>query len=478
MKLSELLNKSDLDDDPEVCAIEVDSRRVDAQTWWLAARGVSSHALDYADDQLQYAGVVYEPPYAAARPDWIAVDDLGVKVGEIAARFYAYPSKKLRIFAVTGTDGKSSLVHLIAQALDAAMIGTIGIGRLNALQQASHTTPDALNMQRTLAGFVQQGVDRVAMEVSSHALDQGRIAGVDVDVAIFTNLSRDHLDYHADMEAYFLAKAKLFAQPISHAVINIDDEYGRRLIAEGHIHPQATVWGVSSQGNIHLDVDHMLQAKAVELHQRGISMTLCVDNEEVAIGSRLLARFNVDNLLNVAACLLADGVVVSSLPALLAGLRGVPGRVEAIALPNHTTALVDYAHTPAALENALRGIRAHIKGKLWVIFGCGGDRDTGKRPLMASAAEQFADYVVVTDDNPRSEHPAAIVRDVLAGFIRPENVEVVQPRKAAICHVLNKMQPGDAVLIAGKGHEHYQIIGGVRHDFSDQAVVNEWVAAQ
>lgn len=474
MRLCELLQRDDLPETP-VQKIETDSRLLDRDTWWLAGNGVSSHALDHATANLQCAGIIYEPPYTPVEPDWIAYPDLSHYIGDIAARFYGHPSKQMAVFAVTGTDGKSSLVHFLAQALDAGMIGTIGNGRLEDLRKASHTTPDALNMQRLLADFAAQNIKRVAMEVSSHALDQGRIGGVEVDVAVFSNLSRDHLDYHADMEDYFLAKARLFSRPIKHAVINIDDAYGKRLIDEGKIYPDATVWAVSSNGHSHHQVDHILQAEDITLHSAGISMTLKVDGESLTIDSTLLARFNVDNLLNVAACLLADGSPVSGLAEKLRNLCGVPGRVERITLPQGCTAMVDYAHTPGAIENALQGVRAHVSGKLWVIFGCGGNRDKGKRPLMAAAAERYADCVVVTDDNPRHEDPNTIVAEVVAGLERPQDAQVIQPRDAAIRSVLDQMQAGDGLLIAGKGHEDYQIIGDVRHPFSDQGVVKDWL---
>ncbi|UJF24609.1 UDP-N-acetylmuramoyl-L-alanyl-D-glutamate--2,6-diaminopimelate ligase [Suttonella sp. R2A3] len=474
MNLRELLAADVEDGERHVARITTDSRQLDAQTWWLAGRGVSRHALDFYDPNLNYAGVIYEPPHPAAQPDWIAVDQLNMKVGEIAARFYGHPSDRLTIFAVTGTDGKSSLVHLLAQGLDAAMLGTIGNGRLNQLQKASHTTADALSMQQQLAQFVDQGVEQVAMEVSSHALDQGRIAGVKVDVALFSNLSRDHLDYHGTMDAYFLAKSQLFARPIRHAIVNIDDSYGRRLIKEDLIYKEATIWAVSSRDAASVSADNVLTATEIELGSDGISFTLSVDGQSVRVHSRLLARFNVDNLLNVAACLMANGYSLKDCAAVLAKLHGVPGRVERIGLPEGRAAIVDYAHTPAALENALQGIRAHIKGKLWVVFGCGGNRDMGKRPLMAEVAERYADHVVLTDDNPRHEDPRSIIDQVLTGFTHPDNVQVVCPREAAIIAALEQMQAGDGLLIAGKGHEDYQIIGDTRHYFSDQQVVNDY----
>lgn len=476
MIVNDLLGKMVVGGEREVRAIATDSRKLDSETWWLAAQGVSHHALDFYRPELSYAGVIYQPPHACAQPDWVAVPDLAAHLGEIAARFYHHPSERLRVFAVTGTDGKSSLVHLLAQALDAAMLGTIGNGRLSALSKATHTTPDALSLQQQLAAFVREGITQVAMEVSSHALDQARIAGVAVDVAVFSNLSRDHLDYHADMEAYFLAKAQLFGAPIAHAVINVDDAYGRRLLDEQHVYAGASVWTVSSHGAQAVAGAHNVRARDIALTPEGIQFTLHVDGASIAIHSPLLARFNVDNLLNVAACLLASGGTLDACAAALSRLHGVPGRVERIALSDGRAAMVDYAHTPAALENALQGIRAHVAGELWLVFGCGGDRDKGKRPLMAAAAESHADHIILTDDNPRHEDPKAIVDDVLAGFRQPERVQVIQPREAAINAALRQMRAGDALLIAGKGHEDYQIIGDTRHAFSDQQVVNDYVA--
>ena len=360
----------------------------------------------------------------------------------------------------------------------AAMLGTIGYGRLARLQEASHTTPDVLRVQRYLREFADSGVKSVAMEVSSHALSQGRVDAVDFDIAVFSNLSRDHLDYHKDEEDYFLAKARLFARPVRVAVINIDDAHGRRLLDENRVHARALVFAVSSEGRRHAKAHAHLLAQDWQLGERGIQLRLVYEkdgeHEEAAVESNLLARFNVDNLLNVAACLLSRGVPFADISDKLAALTGVPGRVERLALPNGAAAIIDYAHTPKALESVLSGIRPHVPGKLWVVCGCGGDRDRGKRPLMAQAAVAFADEAVFTDDNPRTEAPSSIIHDMLAGLANPAAVQVVQPREAAIRHVLGKLCPGDAVVIAGKGHENYQIIGTVKHHYSDQEVVRAW----
>ena len=461
--------------DRDIAAIATDSRALTPQTLWLAARGISHHALDFYNPELHPAAIAYEPPYANPPADAIPCEHLGAHLGEIAARFYDHPARALKLIGVTGTDGKSSLVHFLAQATGGAMLGTIGYGKLDALEPASHTTPDPLRVQQYLARFRDAGIETVAMEVSSHALAQGRVAAVEYHIGVFTNLSRDHLDYHHDMEDYFLAKASLFARPLPVAVINIDDAHGRRLLDENRVHPKTRVIAVSSQNHAHPRAALTLRARDIVLSPDGIAYTLETEAEQVAIQSGLLARFNVDNLLNTAACLLALGTPLAAIPAKLAALHGVPGRAERIGLGNGAAAIIDYAHTPAALANILQGVRAHVPGKLWCIYGCGGDRDRGKRPLMAQAAEQYADAVVITDDNPRTENPADIIADSLRGMGHREKAWIKRPREEAIRFVLPQLQAGDAVVIAGKGHEDYQILGTTKHHYSDQETVRTWL---
>ena len=474
-KLNELLHGFAAADARPIAAIASDSRALTPQTLWLAARGVTHHALDFYNPELHPAAIVYEPPYANPPAGAIVCEQLGAHLGEIAARFYDEPAKALNVIGVTGTDGKSSLVHFLAQATGGAMLGTIGYGTLDALEPASHTTPDPLRLQQHLAAWRDAGVQTVAMEVSSHALAQHRVGGIDFRIGVFTNLSRDHLDYHRDMEDYFLAKARLFARPLPVAVINIDDAHGRRLLDENRVHAETRVIAVSSHGNSHPRAALTLQARDIQLSPDGIAYTLETEAEQVAIKSGLLARFNVDNLLNTTACLLALGVPLADIPAKLATLHGVPGRAERIGLGNGAAAIVDYAHTPAALANILQGVRAHVPGKLWCVFGCGGDRDRGKRPLMAQAAEQYADGVVLTDDNPRTENPADIIADSLRGMGNREKAWIKRPREEAIRFVLPQLQAGDAVVIAGKGHEDYQILGTTKHHYSDQETVRTWL---
>ena len=474
-KLNELLHGFAAADARPIAAIASDSRALTPQTLWLAARGISHHALDFYNPELHPAAIAYEPPYENPPAGAIACEQLGAHLGEIAARFYDHPARALKLIGVTGTDGKSSLVHFLAQATGGAMLGTIGYGKLDALESASHTTPDPLRVQQYLARFRDAGIETVAMEVSSHALAQGRVAAVEYHIGVFTNLSRDHLDYHRDMEDYFLAKASLFARPLPVAVINIDDAHGRRLLDENRVHPKTRVIAVSSQNHAHPRAALTLRARDIVLSPDGIAYTLETEAEQVAIQSGLLARFNVDNLLNTAACLLALGTPFAAIPAKLAVLHGVPGRAERIGLGNGAAAIIDYAHTPAALANILQGVRAHVPGKLWCIYGCGGDRDRGKRPLMAQAAEQYADAVVITDDNPRTENPADIIADSLRGMGHREKAWIKRPREEAIRFVLPQLEAGDAVVIAGKGHEDYQILGTTKHHYSDQETVRTWL---
>lgn len=454
--------------------ITTNSKNVVAQGLWLAPKGISHHALDYYCEELPPCAIVYEPPYDNPPPHAIACEDLSLHLSKIAGRFYGNPSQHLQMIGVTGTDGKSSLAYLLAASLkNCAMLGTIGYGPIDSLLPASHTTPEALLVQKYLERFRQHGMDTVVMEVSSHALAQSRVAAVKFDIAIFTNLSHEHLDYHHSMEEYFLVKASLFEKRLRWAIVNVDDSYGQRLIGDKLINPSARVITVSSKnapiGPLHFS------AEDIELTPQGLCFTLVFHEgsnvRRAAIHSKLLARFNVDNLLNVASCLYALGHNFGDIAARISNLQGVIGRAERINLSNGTAAIIDYAHTPNALQNVLQGVRPHVRGKLWCVFGCGGDRDPSKRPLMGRVASCYADQVVVTDDNPRREDPKKIIADISAALVKADNVAVVQPREQAIVFALEQLREGDAVVIAGKGHEDYQIIGDQRNYFSDRDVV-------
>ncbi len=345
-----------------------------------------------------------------------------------------------------------------------AIIGTLGYGFPGALNASMHTTPDAMTVQRLLADFAEQGAVQVAMEVSSHALEQGRVNGVAFGVAVFTNLTRDHLDYHGDMQAYGKAKAGLFAaEGLKYAVINHDDPFGRSLLAD--LSPQIRTLSYGIEGG---DV----RAREVRLLPDGLWLRVATPEGETELRSPLIGRFNAYNLLAVLATLLALGVKLEEAATRLSRAHAPAGRVERFGgtrgLP---LVVIDYAHTPDALEKVLLALREHARGKLWCVFGCGGDRDRGKRPVMGEIAERLADAVVLTDDNPRHESGDAIIADILGGM--NASPKVIRERKAAIAEAIRHAGEGDIVLIAGKGHEDYQQVGDTRLPYSDRDAVRE-----
>ncbi|WP_395641641.1 UDP-N-acetylmuramoyl-L-alanyl-D-glutamate--2,6-diaminopimelate ligase [Rudaea sp.] len=472
-----------------VRGLALDSRRVREGDAFFALAGTTTHGITFAPQAVaQGAAVVLAesrdsefgardpgpgfdlPPDYESRVPIIKIDNLHEQVGEIAARFFQHPSQSLRVIGVTGTNGKTSIVQLLAAALHglgarAATLGTLGAGLVGALREGERTTPDAISVQALLAEFRDAGASHVAMEVSSHALAQGRVNAVTFDIAAFTNLTRDHLDYHGTMEAYGAAKAKLFAWPnLRAAVINIDDAFGRGLAAGLPAHVQGI--RCSAQGATDADV----VARDVRTSGEGLRFHLCTPWGEGDIASELLGRFNVANLLAVAGCLGALGYDFAQIRAALSNAQPVIGRMNRIGGGAAPLVVVDYAHTPDALEQALANLRAHCAGKLICVFGAGGERDQGKRPQMAAIAERLADRVIVTDDNPRNENGETIVAQIVAGFAHREAILVRRDRAQAIALALREAQPGDIVLIAGKGHEPYQEIGGAKHPFDDLAV--------
>jgi UDP-N-acetylmuramoyl-L-alanyl-D-glutamate--2,6-diaminopimelate ligase len=458
-----------------VTGLSSDSRDVHAGDAFVALAGASVHGLRFAQavHAAGAAAIVFETP----TPDGVAIPNPAVgvpalrkKLGAIADRFYGAPSLHLTVIGVTGTNGKTSFVQLLAQALSlhgdiAGSIGTLGAGLYGHVVAGERTTPDVIAVHRLLADMRDAGASHVAMEVSSHALEQGRVDAVAFDVAVFTNLTRDHLDYHGSMDAYGDAKAKLFAWPtLRAAVVNLDDAFGASLYAQ--LPKELLRIGVSSRGAEHAT----LRAKDVHLDASGIAFELVLDNERHPIASRLLGRFNVDNLLAVAGALLALDWPLATIASLLPQLQPVNGRMNrAGGDARSPLVVVDYAHTPDALEQALTSLRAHTAGSLICVFGCGGERDRGKRPLMAEIAERLADRVIVTDDNPRGEDGDAIVAEILSGFSRPGAVRIQRDRASAIAFAVASATANDVVLIAGKGHETYQDIAGVQRPFDDMA---------
>jgi UDP-N-acetylmuramoyl-L-alanyl-D-glutamate--2,6-diaminopimelate ligase len=354
----------------------------------------------------------------------------------------------------------AALEHLGARA---ATIGTLGAGRVGAIESGERTTPDAISVQALLARFVDEGASHVTMEVSSHALAQGRVNAIDFEVAVFTNLTRDHLDYHGTMQNYGAAKAKLFAwTSLRSAVVNVDDAFGRELAVQLPGHVRLLRYAIEAQADV--------RASNVRTSDDGLGFTLTTPWGAGEIASPLLGRFNVYNLLAVAGCLGALGYTFAQIQTALAKLQPVAGRMNRLGGGESPLVVVDYAHTPDALEQALTSLRAHTSGKLICVFGCGGERDIGKRPQMGAIAEALADEIYVTDDNPRGENGDAIVAQILAGLSHAQRAHVQRDRAAAIAQALREAVAGDAVLIAGKGHEPYQEIAGIKHPFDDLVV--------
>ncbi len=476
LRLSQLLDgvaalPADLD--VPVPRLVADSRQIVPGDVFVALAGASTHGLHHADQVFVQgaAAVLCEAPLPSGMrlpSKAVAIEGLRARLGEWGDRVAGSPSAALRVIGVTGTNGKTSTVQLLAQALEsldiaAGTIGTLGAGRVGQIAPGERTTPDVLSVHRLLASLRDAGAAAVAMEVSSHALDQGRVDGVRFELAVFTNLTRDHLDYHGTMAAYGEAKARLFAWPtLKAAVINIDDAFGRNLAERV---PAALRWSVSAAGA----EDARLRAENLALTSDGLRFDLVEGPARATVQSPLLGRFNIDNLLAVAATLRAMGLALDAIADVLPTLQPVQGRMTRLGGDDKPLVVIDYAHTPDALEQALSSLRGHAHGALVCVFGCGGERDRGKRSEMAAIAEAGADRVLVTDDNPRHEDGDAIVADILAGFRQPVGHAVVRDRRAAIRAAIAAAKPGDIVLVAGKGHEHYQDVAGTLHPFDDVA---------
>lgn len=456
-----------------VQGVALDSREVTPGCLFMAVPGAQHDGRAFIRDAAARgaAAVVYDAsgfaPPALSLPA-IAVNDLVRHVSAIADRFYDAPSRQLVVVGVTGTNGKTTCTQLLAQALDrpprrCAVIGTLGYGFPGAFDAGLHTTPDAITVQRLLARFVAARAAYTAMEVSSHALDQHRVSAVSFHTAVFTNLTRDHLDYHGDMERYAAAKGRLFLDGnLRAAVINRDDEYGRKLI--GLLAERRTpvmTYGLSA-GDVH--------ARTLTCTREGLCLRAVTAGGEVAIEAPLFGSFNASNLLAGLATLLALGLDLQDAGRRLCGVRPVPGRAERFKGADHRPlVVVDYAHTPDALEQVLLALRPHVGGRLWCVFGCGGNRDRGKRPEMGAIAERLADAVIVTDDNPRHESGDTIVSDIVGGM--RQRPRVIRERRTAIAAAIAEAAAEDVVLIAGKGHEDYQEIAGTRHPYSDRDTV-------
>ncbi|MEH6649337.1 MAG: UDP-N-acetylmuramoyl-L-alanyl-D-glutamate--2,6-diaminopimelate ligase [Motiliproteus sp.] len=472
----------------QLSGITNDSRRIQGGDLFLACRGERFDGNAFIGRAIEAgaAAVLCDGDGAAEFQTTASAvpvlfwPELSQHAAALACHFYQQPSLAMQMIGITGTNGKTSCSHFVAQAMTelgqkTAVIGTTGNGLVDELQTATHTTPDAVELQQLLADLYQQGVAAVAMEVSSHALEQQRVAGIAFEQAIFTNLSRDHLDYHGTMEAYAEAKALLFTgSGLKQAVINTDDDFGRQLWQrlQGRV-------DVVAIGRRPLAGAAQLLIKSCQLTPQGIKALIDSPWGELQIDSPLLGEFNLYNLLSALAVVVGAGQSPHKALAVLNTLSGVVGRMQAFVAENQPLVVVDYAHTPDALEKALQSLRQHSRGRLWCLFGCGGDRDTGKRPLMAKVAQQHADRLMITSDNPRSEAPQQIIDQIIAGLAEPtaSTIECLGDRKQAIEAVIDQAVAGDVVLIAGKGHEDYQEIDGVRHAFSDIDIVRHRLKA-
>lgn len=391
----------------------------------------------------------------------------------IADRFYGSPSQALQVIGVTGTNGKSSVTRFIAQILNAAgmrtaTLGTLGYGFPDDMVEANHTTPDVFTVQRWLNQFRKDGAAAVVMEVSSHALDQGRVDRVRFEGAAYTNLSRDHLDYHGDMESYGAAKARLFTDfSPRFGLINVDDEFGRKLLPR--VPGSCQVWRYSVDPDAGQDAE--VQGRDLVMHPTGFTAQLDTPSGTLNISSALLGHFNISNLAAAIGAALALDIDGRTVAEAARTITAPPGRLEQRVAADGLRVVVDYAHTPDALETALSALASHTDGELWCVFGCGGDRDAGKRPLMGAIAERLADRLVLTDDNPRSESPDAIVSAITAGMDNPAKAILEHDRARAIDRAISLAGPSDLILIAGKGHENYQEREGKRTPFNDVELV-------
>jgi UDP-N-acetylmuramoyl-L-alanyl-D-glutamate--2,6-diaminopimelate ligase len=459
----------------------VDSRSIERGDVFVAIPGARTDGRDFMAAAVSRgaAAILREPAGAAAHGlavPVIDVPDLSINLGDIASAFYGYPSVQLRVYGVTGTNGKTSIVNWLAQAYTllgqpCGAVGTLGVSLGEQSWQTHNTTPDAASVHTILRDLKAADAVAVAIEVSSHALELGRVRGVHFSSAIFTNLTQDHLDFHGSMEAYGAAKAKLFTDyPVQHRIVNADDVFGASLIARG-------LAGTLSYGLDHGDV----RADVVSMSSSGMQLKLHYDGMTSTIHTPLIGRFNAANLMAVAATLLADQIAIDAIAAVLEKLTAAPGRMQRVVtestarVPN---VYVDYAHTPDALAKALDTVRETKPHSLSVVFGCGGDRDRSKRPIMGKIAADRADRVYVTSDNPRSEPPESIVTEVVSGFAANPTRKSIVLRRQAIRAAIAEASVNDAILIAGKGHENYQEIAGVRHPFSDvleaQIALTEW----
>jgi len=480
--LNELL-ELDLPLNPYITGMSVDSHTVTTGQVFFAIAGRHTHGEVYIDDALQRGAVAVVKEAAdnqvifseldgmTGKVPCIAMPNLAQKLGSYAAKFYHYPTQEMQVIGVTGTNGKTSVTHFISQILQqltqqpCGLIGTLGYGVYGKLHAGLHTTPEAIRLQSLFAQLHDQQVKTVVMEVSSHGLAQGRVNATKFDIAVFTNLTRDHLDYHGTMQAYGEAKQILFHFPeVTAAVINADDEFGQKLLRDlpARVHP-LTYSLEHENSDVFAQFQPTSAGYVVKIHSAWGQGEFVLP---------LLGKFNIYNMLAALTVLLPLGLPFAQVLTACAHLTPVAGRMEKLTQPQQPMAIIDYAHTPDALQKVLVAVRQHCAGKLWCVFGCGGDRDRGKRAVMGQIAQQYADAVVLTDDNPRHEASEAIIADISVGC--PNPIAIIPMREQAILYALAAATMNDAVVIAGKGHEDYQEVGGQRFPFSDKTVIEKW----
>jgi UDP-N-acetylmuramoyl-L-alanyl-D-glutamate--2,6-diaminopimelate ligase len=480
--LNDLL-ELDLPLNPHITGMSLDSHTVATGDVFFAIAGRYTHGEVYIDAALQRGAVAVVKETTENQTDvsvlvglsgqipCIAMPNLAQRLGSYAAKFYGYPTRDMQIIGVTGTNGKTSITHFIAQILQkltqqpCGLLGTLGYGVYGKLQTGLHTTPEAIRLQALFAQLHDQSVKTVVMEVSSHGLVQGRANATHFDIAVFSNLTRDHLDYHGTMRAYGEAKQILFHFPeVAAAVVNADDEFGQQLLQQLPARVRPLTYSLLHESSSVFAQFQPLPS-GYKLHISSIW-----GNGEFVLP--LLGKFNIYNALAALTVLLQLGLPFAQVLAVFAQVSPVAGRMETLIFPQQPMVIIDYAHTPDALQKVLLAVRQHYTGQLWCVFGCGGDRDRGKRALMGQIAQQYADHLVLTDDNPRHEASEAIIRDISMGC--PHPTAIIPQREQAILYALSAAKTGDAVVIAGKGHEDYQEINGQRLPFSDKAVVTKW----
>jgi len=482
--------------DIAVTSITLDSRTVVENGVFLSLSKDAEQHKDFLKQALNNGAIaiVYDDGFSLSEQEkylckehgatLYAVENLAIQAGEIAARFYGHPSENLTVLAITGTNGKTSVSQFIAQAFESlaipcGVIGTLGVGRVERMETTGMTTPDPVTLQSVLAEFKSQSINHVVLEASSHALEQGRLNSVAIDVAVFTNLSRDHLDYHQTMQEYAAAKLRLFKfASIKHAVVNLDDDFAQSIITA--VNDSAVeLLTYSSESVAEQKSELLVQAVGISTKPTGISFKLHSQYDEAEVSTSLLGHFNVANLLATLQGLVASGIEFETALKAITHCHAVNGRMEVYGGDEQVQVVIDFAHTPDALIQAMTSLRAHLTdtGQLWCVFGCGGDRDKGKRALMGEAVEIYADKLVITSDNPRSESNETIVEEILTGINDTTAVVVEHDRKKAIKHAIKAATTNDIVLVAGKGHEQYQEIAGIKHPFSDKEIVMLALAA-